>query len=117
MANILIQELKKRVIEQRNSAHVNCLEEKKQAYNDVINIIESLTPTPEVGTVSPKSQLLQVASKLLRVQLSEHSDDWDFSKSTPKKDIKKVIKAISEHNNFQRELAIKIKDIYDLLTK
>lgn len=37
----MIQELKNKVIERRNEAHVNCLEDKKQAYNDVINLIDA----------------------------------------------------------------------------
>ena len=39
-----MQELKKYVLDQRYLAHVNCLDERKTAYNDVINSIESLIP-------------------------------------------------------------------------
>lgn len=68
-------------------------------------------------TLSPKSELLQIASSLLMVQLSEIAEDWNFSSSTPKRDIRKILAAIDKHNNFQRETAIRIKNIYDKLTK
>ncbi len=37
----LMDDVKAQVIENRNLAHVNCLEESKQAFNQVINIIEN----------------------------------------------------------------------------
>lgn len=37
----LLNEIKEKVVENRNLAHVNCLEESKQAFNQVINIIDN----------------------------------------------------------------------------
>ena len=70
----------------------------------------------KTANISPESELLQVGSSLLRVQLSDFSEDWNFSNSTPKKDIRKVLSAIRKHNDFQRRTAIHLKTIYDKLT-
>jgi DNA repair exonuclease SbcCD ATPase subunit len=48
--------LKKWVIEQRNLAHVNCLEETKQAYNNVIAYLESATSQVSVEDKEPLPQ-------------------------------------------------------------
>ena len=43
----------------------------------------------EMENKNVRSELLKVSASLLRVQLSDFSEDWNFSNSTPKKDIRK----------------------------
>ena len=42
-ASPALEQLRKWVVEQRNLAHLNCLEEQKQAYNSVLAFIEAST--------------------------------------------------------------------------
>lgn len=70
----------------------------------------------EIENDNARLELLKVSASLLRIQLSDFSEDWNFSNSTPKKDIRKVLSAIRKHNDFQRRTAIHLKTIYDKLT-
>lgn len=56
----------------------------------------------EIENDNARLELLKVSASLLRIQLSDFSEDWNFSNSTPKKDIRKVLSAIRKHNDFQR---------------
>ncbi len=49
-----IHKIKKLVVERRNSAHVNCIEEKKQAYNDVINLIDNELKDENISPIANK---------------------------------------------------------------
>ncbi len=44
--------IKQRIIELRNDAHVNCLEEQKQAFNAVINLFETLPVSKQLEVFS-----------------------------------------------------------------
>lgn len=63
------------------------------------------------------SELLKVAASLIRNGPSSFAEDWQFSKSTPKKDRRKVLDSSAAVNESHRLAAIKLKSIYDVLSK
>jgi len=63
------------------------------------------------------SELLKVAASLIRNAPSSFAEDWQFSKSTPKKDRRKVLDSSAAVNEQHRLAAIKLKSIYDVLSK
>lgn len=63
------------------------------------------------------SELLKVAASLLINAPSSFAEDWQFSKSTPKKDRRKVLDSSAAVEEQHRLAAIKLKSIYDILAK
>jgi hypothetical protein len=62
-------------------------------------------------------ELLKVAASLVRNGPSSFDEDWKFSKSTPKKDRRKVLYSSAAVNESSRLAAIKLKSIYDILVR
>jgi len=54
---------------------------------------------------------------LLTNKLSEFEEDWNFCKTTPKRDIYKVLNNIEFQNSIQRSLANKLSIVKDVFLK
>ncbi len=67
-----MQELKELVLIRRNEAHINCFEEKKEAYNDVLNLIESLLPEEREGNRQNIGQILNWLLKHYNIGYKEN---------------------------------------------
>jgi hypothetical protein len=63
------------------------------------------------------SELLKVAASLIRNYPSSFAEDWQFSKSTPKKDRRKILNSSAAVFEQHRLAAIKLKSIFDVLSK
>jgi hypothetical protein len=59
------------------------------------------------------AELTRISAALLTKQLSELKEDWNFCKTTPKKDIRKIMNNVSAQNEIQRGLSIKLIRIKD----
>lgn len=109
---------------------------KKQKHNtyrecDVINAMEKylesykqaqalqLQQTGVSGSVFDEiySDLTTISASLLTKKLSEFEEDWNFCKTTPKKDIYKILNNIEFQNSIQRSLANKLSSVKDKFFK
>jgi hypothetical protein len=63
------------------------------------------------------SDLTTISASLLTKKLSEFEEDWNFCKTTPKKDIYKVLNNVEFQNSIQRSLANKLSAVKDKFFK
>ena len=59
------------------------------------------------------SDLTTISASLLTKKLSEFEEDWNFCKTTPKKDIYKILNNVEFQNSIQRSLANKLSSVKD----
>ena len=63
------------------------------------------------------SDLTTISASLLTKKLSEFEEDWNFCKTTPKKDIYKILNNVEFQNSIQRSLANKLSSVKDKFFK
>ena len=63
------------------------------------------------------SDLTTISASLLTKKLSEFEEDWNFCKTTPKKDIYKILNNVEFQNSIQRSLANKLSSVKDKFLK
>lgn len=94
---------------------------------DIANIIAiaekhialQLQQTDVSGSVFDEiySDLTTISASLLTKKLSEFEEDWNFCKTTPKKDIYKILNNVEFQNSIQRSLANKLSSVKDKFFK
>ena len=96
-------------------------ENRNTATKEILQICQNLQlqQTGVSGSVFDEiySDLTTISASLLTKKLSEFEEDWNFCKTTPKKDIYKILNNVEFQNSIQRSLANKLSSVKDKFFK